>query len=171
MVKKRTIDVIKRHLDDAIAAERNFAEHLRGLLRAENHSDVQEFFEEHIEQTGRQIERLVARLQVLGGSPSTVKTFLVQLFSFATAPVQWGHEGDERTTQDLITTFAVEQAEIAMYQALARIASLTGDVETEQMAYDIQEEERQAAVKVWDLLSTTARIGFLKVTSGEGAMP
>ena len=82
MLKERAVDIIKAHLDDAITAEKNFEAHLRGLLREGDHSDPQVLFREHIEQTEKKRERLVTRLQALGGSPSTVKSFLVQLFSF-----------------------------------------------------------------------------------------
>ena len=171
MMKERAVDIIKRHLDDAIAAEKNSEAHLRGLLREGDHSDSQVLFKEHVDQTEGQRERLVARLQGLGGSPSAVKSFLVQLFSFSATPVQWAHEEEERNTQDLITAFAVEQGEIAMYEALATIASLVGDTETEKLARDFQEEEHQAAAKVWSLLGESARLGFLRVTSGESALP
>ena len=87
MLKERAVDIIKAHLDDAITAEKNFEAHLRGLLREGDHSDPQVLFNEHIEQTQQQQERLIARLQALGGSPSAVKSLLVQLFSFSTTPV------------------------------------------------------------------------------------
>ena len=171
MLKERAVDIIKAHLDDAITAEKNFEAHLRGLLREGDHSDPQVLFREHIEQTEKKRERLVTRLQALGGSPSTVKSFLVQLFSFSATPVQWAHAEEERNTQDLITAFAVKQGEIAMYEALATIASLTGDAETEKLARNIQKEEHQAAAKIWCLLSASARLGFLKVTAGESPLP
>ena len=171
MIKERAVEIIKRHLDDAIITEKNFEAHLRGLLREGDHSDPQVFFKEHVAQSEKQRERLIALLQTLGGSPSAFKGLLVQLFSFSATPVEWAHQEEERNTQDLITAFAIEHGEIAMYEALATIASVVGDMETEKLARDIQEEERQAAAKVWSLLSATARLGFLKVTSGESVPP
>jgi hypothetical protein len=58
-----------------------------------------------------------------------------------------------------------------MYEALATIASLTGDAGTEKLARHIQKEEHQAAAKIWCLLSASARLGFLKVTAGESPLP
>jgi ferritin-like metal-binding protein YciE len=171
MIKENAVEIIKRHLDDAIAAEKSFEAHLRGFLREGDHSEPQLLFQEQIQQTGNQHGKLAARLQALGGSPSGVKSFLVQLLSFSASPVQWAHDEEERNTQDLITAFALEQGQIAMYEALATIASLIGDTETEKLARDIQEEERQAAAEMWGLLGANARLGFLKVTSGESSMP
>ena len=41
----------------------------------------------------------------------------------------------------------------------------------QKLARDFQEDEHQAAAKVWSLLGASARLGFLRVTSGEGALP
>ena len=70
-----------------------------------------------------------------------------------------------KSSQDLILAFSIENSEIAMYEELAVVAAFAGDTETEQLARAIQAEERAAAKKVWDLIDSSARQSFMKVTS------
>ena len=48
-----------------------------------------------------------------------LKSFLAHVFNTAPKVARAGHEEAERTTQDLMMAFAVENAEVAMYEALA----------------------------------------------------
>jgi ferritin-like metal-binding protein YciE len=158
-------EVIKRYLQDAIAAERNFETQLKAFARNGEQTPVQNAFSEHAVETRRQYERLTARLEALGGTPSTVKTFLAHVFNFAPKTAQLGHEASEKNSQDLIIAFAIENSEIAMYEELAIVAQFAGDTETERLARAIQEEERAAARKVWSLIDDSCRQSFMKITS------
>ena len=51
------------------------------------------------------------------------------------------------------------------------MAAFAGDTETEQLARAIQEEERAAAKKVWDLIDSSCRQTFMKVTSNPSNVP
>jgi len=82
---------------------------------------------------------------------------------------QLGHEAQERTTQDLIMAYAVEIAEVAMYEALSIAAETAGDRETASLARRIQAEEQATAEKVWPLISTAARGGLTAAKATEGA--
>jgi len=168
MAQQKVGDVIRRYIQDAIAAEKNFESQLRTFAKDTDQISAKQLFEQHADETRRQHERLTARLQALGGEPSGIKSFFAHLFGFAPKVAQIGHDDAEEGTQDLIAAYAVEHAEIAMYEALAQAASAAGDTETEQLAREIQREERQAAEKVWSLIASSARDSFSKVT-GEGA--
>jgi ferritin-like metal-binding protein YciE len=63
-----------------------------------------------------------------------------------------GHDESERLTQDLMMGFAVENAEVAMYQSLAVAANSVGDVVTET-----QQQEKETAQKVWAEIAPAAR--------------
>jgi ferritin-like metal-binding protein YciE len=52
------------------------------------------------------------------------------------------HDTSEITTKTLIIAYAAESAEIAMYQALAAAAAVTGDLQTEQLALEMREKQR-----------------------------
>jgi ferritin-like metal-binding protein YciE len=53
--------------------------------------------------------------------------------------------------------FAVENAEIAMYESLAEASRLAGDRETEALALRMQAQERATADKVWEQIGPAAR--------------
>ena len=166
MAQQQPVEVIQRYLEDAIAAEQNFENQLRTFAK-ETESDqpeVSRLFAQHAEETKRQHERLTQRLQDLGGSPSGMKGFMAHLFGFAPKTAQMGHEDAEKSTQNLMMAYAVENSEVAMYEAMAVAANAAGDTQTEMLAREIQDEERRTAEKVWNHLASSARDAFFKVT-------
>ena len=158
-------EVIKRYIEDAIAAERNFETQLKAFSKEGEQAPVQRLFAEHAIETSHQHERLTARLEELGGRPSVLKSFFAHIFNFAPKTAQIGHDAAEKSSQDLIIAFAIENSEIAMYEELAVVAAFAGDTETERLARAIQDEECAAAIKVWDLIDSICRQSFMKVTS------
>ena len=153
-------ETIISYLQDAIAAEKNFETQLETCAEQGDEQDVQDLFRMHATQTRRQYERLSARLQALGGSESTVKSFFATIFGSMPKVAQVGHEAGEKSTQNLIMNYAVEHSEVAMYEAPANAAAAAGDRETEMLAREIQAEERSTADKIWRLLPRSAVHGF-----------
>ncbi|MFN3649624.1 MAG: DUF892 family protein [Armatimonadota bacterium] len=164
MANEAPMEAIRRYLQDAIAAEKHFEGQLRTNAKDAEQPEIKRLFEQHAEETRMQHERLTARLETLGGSPSGMKSFMANLFGMAPKAAQMGHDAAERGTQDLIMAYAVEQSEIAMYEALIVAADAAGDQETAQLAREIQQQERRTAERVWDLVAPAARQSFMKVT-------
>lgn len=160
-------DVIKAYLQDAIAAERNFETQLRQFAREGENEIVQRMFMQHADETRLQHERLSARLQEIGGRPSTMKSILAHMLGMAPKIGQAFHDESERVVQNLMMAYAVENAEIAMYEALASVSAAAGDGETEALARSIQVQERQTADKVWSQIANTARTSFIKLERRE----
>ena len=154
---KQPQDVIARYLEDAIAAEKSFESQLVGFSDEAEDEGVKGLFRQHAEETKQQYTMLTQRLEELGGSTSTIKSFLAHLFSFAPKIAQIGHDKFERQTQDLMMAFAVENAEVALYESLAQSSKLAGDTRTHDLARQIQEQEKQTAQKVWAQLAPAAR--------------
>lgn len=152
--------ILRRYLEDAIAAERNFESQLQDMSGEGNNIGAREVFAQHALQTRSQYQRLEARLHELGGSPSGFKTIMAHLFSMLPKSAQMGHDDSEVTTQNLVIGYTVENAEIAMYEALASMAAAAGDLQTEQLAREIQEEERHAAKLIWGLIARSARESY-----------
>jgi ferritin-like metal-binding protein YciE len=148
---------IGTYLTDAIAAEKSFETQLNGFAKEAEGSHAATLFEQHARETHLQYERLTARLKELGASPSSVKSFLAHLFNMAPKVAQIGHDDSERLTQDLMMAFAVENAEVAMYESLAVVARSVADDETERLARAIQAEEQATAVKLWDEIAPSAQ--------------
>lgn len=157
-------DVIKRYLQDAIAAENSFETQLNGFAKEGDFEPAKSAFQQHAAETHRQIERLTARLETLGGSTSTAKSVLAHIFNFTPKAAQIGHEKEERTTQNLMMAFAVENSECAMYESLIVAAEAAGDTETAALARSIQAEEKATAEKVWKLIPAAATEAFQRVT-------
>ncbi len=158
-----SLDVIKRYLEDAIAAEKSFETQLQGFASEGDDEAAKAAFHQHALETKNQYERLTARLEALGGSPSGAKSLLAHIFGLSPKSAQIGHEKEERTTQNLIMAFAVESSEVAMYEALATVAAAAGDTETESLARSIQAQERATAEKVWSLLPNAAATALRRV--------
>lgn len=154
---KTANDVLKTYLEDAIAAEKSFETQLRGFSKDATDSSVRDMFLQHAEETKDQHRQLSARLEQLGGSSSTFKGVLAHLFAAAPKLAQVGHDEYERQTQDLMIAFAVENAEVAMYETLAEVCRVAADVDTEELALQIQKQERTTAEKVWAQIAPAAR--------------
>ena len=158
-------DVIKRYLQDAIAAERSFETQLQGFAKEGDDETAKAAFHQHAIETKQQYERLTARLEALGGSTSAAKSFLAHLFGLSPKTAQLGHEEEERTTQNLMMAYAVENSEMAMYEALMTVAEAAGDTETAALAREIQAEEKRTAEKVWSLLPNAAVSAFRRISA------
>ncbi len=150
-------DRITTYLTDAIAAEKSFETQLNGFAKETEGSRAAALFTQHAGETRTQYEQLTSRLESLGASTSSAKTFLAHLFNIAPKVAQIGHDQSERLTQDLMMAFAVENAEVAMYESLAVAAKQIGDSVTENLARSIQQQEKQTAEKVWAEIAPAAR--------------
>lgn len=160
-----SIDVIKRYLEDAIAAERSFEPQLQGFANDGDDPAAKAAFHQHALETRQQHERLTSRLEALGGSPSGAKSLLAHIFGLSPKTAQIGHDKEERTTQNLMMAYAVENSEIAMYESLAAVAEAAGDTQTADLARSIQAEEKTTAEKIWKLIPSAAIAAFQRVTS------
>jgi ferritin-like metal-binding protein YciE len=156
---------IPRYIEDAIAAEKSFETQLQGFAKEATYGDARIAFTTHAEETRQQYEMLTARLKALGGSPSTIKSALAHMFNFAPKAAQIGHDAEERSTQDLMMAFAVENAEVAMYQSMMIAAEAVHDQETVDLAKRIQQQEQQTADKVWRMIGPAAAESWRKVSS------
>ncbi len=159
--------VIRRYLEDALAAESSFESHLRSFSVQGDDEDVQSLFALHASQTRHQYDRLNARLEELGGSASDVKSILAHVFGFGPQAAPATHNEEERVAQNLMAAYSVESGECAVYEALANAARAAGDSKTETLAREIQAEERQTAEKIWAFIPSRAKIAFNILTAGE----
>ena len=160
---KQMENPIPRYLEDAIAAEKSFETQLRGFARDSEFAEVNAVFISHADETKGQYDRLTARLRELGGEPSGAKSILAHVFNAAPGAAQIGHSAEERVTQDLIIAYAVENAEIAMYESLALTANTFGDADTERLVRNIQSQEKEAAGRVWKLIGPVAGEAFARL--------
>lgn len=159
---------IPRYLEDAIAAERSFETQLRGFADEVTSETAKNAFATHALETKQQYELLTERLKALGGSPSGLKSLMAHLFNMAPKTAQIGHEPEERTTQDLMMAYAVENSEVAMYESLIIAAESVDDTETAALARSIQSQEKETAEKVWRLIAPSAAQAYMKLKASAG---
>lgn len=160
-------EVVRRYLEDAIAAEKSFESQYENFAKEGDDEEVLAAFRAHAAETRTQYERLVAHLEGLGGSASSAKSFMAHLFGPQPKSPLSGHGQEERTVQNLITAFTIEGGECAMYETLAAIAMAAGDSATESLAREIQAEEKQAAEKFWQFIPTRSKIALNVLTLSE----
>lgn len=160
-------DIIRRYLEDAIAAEKSFEAQLEAFSREGDDDEVKAAFAAYVIETRRSHERLTARLKELGGGASMAKSFFAQILGLTPKPAQVGHGEDERTVQNLIAVFAIANSECAMYEVLATMAQAASDPATESLAREIQAQGKEAAEKVWRFIPSRAKIAFNLLTVTE----
>jgi ferritin-like metal-binding protein YciE len=159
-------ELIATYVQDAEAAERNFEHALSTFGKTGDQNAIKSFFEWASARAKTQHQRLEARLRELGSTPSTAKSLLAHVLAFSTTAAQLGHEPAEKNTQHLIMCIGAASAEMAMYESLATVAGAAGDVTTEQLARELQAEEKDDDEKSWALLNSSALNAFHKVVSG-----
>lgn len=167
MATKSPSEIIQRYLQDLIASEKAFESQLRSMGEDCTEPRVQEVLVSHADESKRQYERLTSRLQALGGSPSVTKSVLAHLFNAVPRAGQIGQREEDRITQNLIMAYAIEQSEVATYEALKVAAQTVGDSVTAQLAEEIQREEQMAAQRIWNLVPSNARTAVERQASGE----
>ena len=158
-----TQEVIVRYIQDAEAAERNFEDTLMTFSTTGEQNAVKSMFEAASRRAKTQHQRLEARLRELGGEPSTAKSILAHTLAMAPTLAQIGHEGAEKNTQHLIACIGAASAEMAMYESLACVAAAAGDAQTEALARELQQEEKDDWNKSWALLRSSAESAFQTV--------
>jgi ferritin-like metal-binding protein YciE len=158
-------ETLVRYLQDAEAAERNFEDALDSISKAGEQTEVQSAFARMSAVARTQHARLEARIDALGGTRSAVKSALAHTLAFAPLLGQAGQLPGEKNTQHLILVIAAAAAESAMYEALATAAAAAGDSTTEQLARELQGEERQDYEQAAVLLRQSALEAFHRATN------
>jgi ferritin-like metal-binding protein YciE len=167
MATEKAVRFIKSQLEDAIAAEKSFETQLRGFASQGSSDRIHELFSQNVDETRRQYERLTHRLTELGGDSSPSQSFLAHLAGLSTKVAQLGEDTVDRVTQNLIMAYAVVNYEIVMYESLLAIAEAAGDEDTQELARALQQEEREMAQKIWNLISPWAETAFKKLAGAE----
>jgi len=152
-------------VEDAEAAERNFEDALAGFSKAGEQTSVQSLFSMMSNKARTQHERLRQRLESMGGTPSSSKSTLAHLLAFTPLSAQLGHNESEKNTQHLMVVYSAAAAEMAMYEALATVARIAGDMETETLARQLQSEEKEDHRLAWEQLPPSARASSQAVLS------
>src|SRR5215210_1397727 len=125
----------------------------RGAYRSE--------LERHLDETREQAKRIEKRLGELGegGNPLQVglgllETVVAQGLAFAKTPIDLvrGTGGEEKVLKNAKDAASTEMLEIVTYDALERLARVTGDEQTARLAAQNRAEEERFLARIRALL-------------------
>jgi len=153
---QETQDRLIRYLEDAWAVEKALVGSLNDMANATHDPAVRALFLEHAQVTHDQEERLESRIRALGAELNRGKSLINTALGKLSELANVFHDEEDKTTQNLIKGFATENFEAGMYESLRAYASAIGDTETASLAQELQQQEQEAARKVWALIASAA---------------
>jgi len=137
---------LRKYLADAHAIESQAVALLERGPKLAGTERLERIYEEHLAETRDHCELIEARLDALGGDPSTLKDAALRLGGLNWAAFFRGHPD----TPGKLAAFAraFEYLEIGGYEQLKRVAERAGDGETAAVVGQILEDERLAAERI-----------------------
>ena len=140
-----------KHIDEAYAMEQNVLRMLDGMIETTDDPQMKKDLEHHKAETEGQAERLKARLQAHGESPSMIREAGGIVAALMKEVVDLARS--EKAGRNIRDGYATEHMEIASYQLLERVAQRAGDSETAEVARQNRAQEEAMAEKLeryWD---------------------
>jgi ferritin-like metal-binding protein YciE len=108
-----------------------------------DYPQVQARIQQHLEETGRQKERLEEALDILGETTSTMKDTALSTLGNLTAMAN--SMADDAILKNSFASYSFEHYEIAAYESLLELAELAGETEIVRLLQQSLEEERAMA--------------------------
>ena len=140
-----------KHIDEAHAMEQNVLRMLDGMISTTDDPDILRELEHHKIETEGHAERMKARLEAHGATPSMVKQAGGILGALAKMPLDLVRS--EKAGRNARDGFATEHMEIASYELLKRVAQRANDPDTVTACDEIIVQERAMADTIaanWD---------------------
>jgi ferritin-like metal-binding protein YciE len=163
----KKLDLLKTHLEDAIAAETNFEHRLRDFAADCDDEDVKASFLSHAAQAGENCQRLTGMVQELDARISDTKTAAASSSGAMPAAVLSGHIQEERTVQHLIMAYTLAAGSSSMYEGLRTVASASGETEMAALLHGMQARSASFAGKVFHFIPTRSIIAYNMLTIAE----
>jgi ferritin-like metal-binding protein YciE len=152
---------IVQYLNEAHAHEIGLTRVLQAQIAMTPRGEYRSALERHLGETREQARRIEERLGELGegGNPLQVglgllETVVAQGLAFAKTPIDMvrGTGGEEKVLKNAKDAAATEMLEIVTYEALERLATVTGDRRTAELAATNRAEEERFLGRVRELL-------------------
>jgi ferritin-like metal-binding protein YciE len=137
---------LRKYLADAHAIEEQAEALLERGPKLAGSDTLAQIYAEHLDETRDHKEAIEARLDALGGDPSSLKDAAMRL-----GALNWGafFQAHPDTPGNLAAfARAFEHLEIGGYEQLRRVAERAGDEETAQLVTRILAQEREAADRI-----------------------
>lgn len=166
---ERSVDVIKRYVADAIAAEKSFETQLHRFAKQVENEPAKAVLQKCAGKTKQHYERLTDRMHRLEGSVSVARSLLPYIFGLGIKGSHLAPDKEERASHELATAYAVANSVVALYECLATMAEAAGDAETAELASSIQSEKRVMVREIWTLLPAVALETYTRTTGRRSA--
>ena len=151
MASQQLRDQLVKHIDEALAMEKNVLRMLDGMIATTDDEEIKSDLREHKLETERHADRLEGRLRAYDETPSTVREAGGVMGALMKSVVDMVRQ--EKAGRNARDGYATEHLEIASYQLLERIAQQAGDEETAEVARRNRADEEKMAKKIdanWD---------------------
>lgn len=156
-------------LKDIFSAENQITKALPKLAKAASSDELREGFEEHLEQTEGQIERLQQIFEKLGEKPTGKKCMGMEGLLKEGAEVMSDDFEDAVLDAGLISAAQrVEHYEIAAYGSVIAFAELLGEDEAVSLLKETLEEEKETDEKLTELSQDINQAALGDETDAEG---
>jgi ferritin-like metal-binding protein YciE len=137
---------LRKYLADAHAIEKQAEALLERGPKLAGSETLAQIYSDHLDETRDHLELVEARLEALGGDPSSLKDAALRL-----GALNWGaFFRAHPDTPGKLAAFAraFEYLEIGGYEQLKRVAQRVGDEETANLVDRILAQEREAAERI-----------------------
>jgi ferritin-like metal-binding protein YciE len=142
-------------LRDVLDAEKQLLKALPKMAKAAEHEDLKAAFEQHIEETEGQVERLNQVFELLGETARGKKCKAMEGLVEEASELIEEEEGDAAL---ICGAQKAEHYEIATYGSLAAWAKLLGEEEAAELLGETLEEEKATDEKLTELAETVINV-------------
>jgi ferritin-like metal-binding protein YciE len=157
-------------LNDAYAMERSLEVMLRKQSANENaHRSIRDRARIHLDETEVHAERVAQCLEMLGTTPSTLKSAAGQVMEFSKGMIS-KFASDERV-KDYLCAYGAEYFEVASYKALIAAASVAGAEEIIPLLEQNLKEDQEMASWLDTNVAAVVRDYLFDGASAAAAMP
>jgi ferritin-like metal-binding protein YciE len=148
---------ILQYLDEAHAHERALVSVLTSQIAMTPRGSYRSALETHVGETRDHADRIGRRRKALGGGTGPLgsvlgvaETIAGQALALGKTPLDMlrGSGGEEKVLKNAKDACATEALEIATYTALERLARVTGDTETADLAASIRADEEKMLARI-----------------------
>jgi ferritin-like metal-binding protein YciE len=137
---------LTKYLADVHAIEEQALTQMRRAPKIAGDTALARIFEQHLEETERQEQRVRQRLESRAASPSLLKDLAGRAGGVG---MIWFARSQPDTPGKLVAhAFSYEHLELAAYELLQRVARRAGDLETVSAATEIGAEESRMAERI-----------------------
>ena len=149
-------------LGDIYDAEKQLLKALPKMAQAAQHEDLRHSFEEHLEQTEGQVERLEQLFEVIGEEPKSKGCKAMEGLLKEADELIKEHHGDAAL---ICAAQKVEHYEIASYGSLQSWARLMGEEEAGDLLEETLDEERDTDERLTEVAENVINVDE---SEGEG---